>query len=227
MGILKDLFTIGKGKASEAGQAIVDANLPTILDQQLRDANKEIESATTSLRSVMATAKEESTKLNALEDQQKEYSANIQSCLEKGREDLAREVAARLATVETQITSQKALVDNLNDQVTKLKANLHKAESNLTQIQSQASVAKAQLAVNKAREATTSSIGGTNSALASAAASLERINQKASHDAASMDAADELASERNGDDLTEKLRQAGVVSGGEASVDDILSRFKK
>lgn len=227
MSILKDLFTGIRGKASEAGEAIVDANLATIIDQQIRDAKKEIDNATASLRNVMATASEETAKLNDLQAKVNEKNAMIQKCLDSNHEDLAREVATQLVTLKAELTAKQDLVNNLNTQVTSLKTNLHKAEENLAHIQSQAEVTKAQQSVNQARAATTASLGGSNSALASAADSLKRMNERATHQAAEMDAADQLVSEKNGDDLDAKLKAAGIMPGNTESVDDILAGFKK
>jgi phage shock protein A len=227
MGILGNLFTLGKGKVSDIGDAIVDANLPTILNQSIREGQEAIDKARTAVTNIVGQQAVASKKLSDLKDKAAEYNANIQKAIDTGHADLAREVAARLGPLEAEIASQQKAVDAFSQTADKLRGNLKKAEDNLKQIRSQADVARAVDAANKAREATTMATSGANSQIASAASALERLNARNASTEARLNAAEQLDSEASGDDLEKRLQAAGISSGGAASADDILARFKK
>ena len=54
MTILKKLFTALKGGAREAGEAIVDANSIRIFEQEIRDAEHQLQKAKSDLTEVIA-----------------------------------------------------------------------------------------------------------------------------------------------------------------------------
>jgi phage shock protein A len=227
MSILKDLFSIGKGKVSEVGDAIVDANLPTILAQSIREGEEAIGKARNAVTDVVGQQSVAASKLADLKGKATTYNANIQKAIDTGHEDLAREVATRLGPLEAEIAAQQSAVDALTTTADKLRGNLKKAEDNLKQIRSQADVARAVQAANAARAATTTATTGANSQIANAAGALKRLNDKNARDEARLNAAESLDAESTGDDLEKRLQDAGISSGGTSSADDILARFKK
>lgn len=227
MSILKDLFSIGKGKVSDVGEAIVDANLSTILNQNIREGEEAIVRARTAVTTIVGQQSVAASKLADLKGKATTYNANIQKAIDTGHEDLAREVATRLGPLEAEIAAQQKAVDDLTATATKLRGNLAKAEDNLKQIRSQADVARAVDAANKAREATTMATSGANSQIASAAGALKRLTDRNAATEARLNAAEQLDAESSGDDLEKRLQAAGISSGGTSSADDILARFKK
>lgn len=223
--ILQKLFTLGRGKVTEAGQSVVDSNAQAILDQEIRDARTQADAARRELAQIMATNKLEGVKLEDIKKKQAECSDQIKACLAKGQSDLAREVAERLAHIEADLVRQQALVETYTRNIQTLRTNVSRSEEKIRQVEQQADLARAAASVIRAQQATSSASSGVNSALGNASESLKRLQDKQAHESARLDAAAEIEAEAEGTDLDRKLADAGIVKPSTASVDDILARF--
>src|SRR5690606_4146841 len=96
MSILAKIFTLFRGTANEAGQAVVDKNAIRILDQELRDSTSELAKSKDELTKVMAQRQLSANRGSALLAKRREYEGYVKGALGKGDEALAREVAVKL-----------------------------------------------------------------------------------------------------------------------------------
>lgn len=227
MSILKKLFTAVRGAATEAGEAIADNQALRILDQEIRDADNELRNAKDSLAQVMAKRKRAEAKVEDLAKTIADYESSAVKALEQGNEDLAREVAERIAQLEGERNTEQALVDEFRGSERHLKDVISKTEANLKRLKQQVETVKATEAVQKAQSAVAARHSGANSSMRSALDSLERLKERQAERAARFEAAQELAEAETSDDLDAKLAKAGITSGGGASADDILARLRK
>ena len=223
--IWQKLFAAVRGAATEAGEAMVDNQALRILDQEMRDARTQLDKARESLTSVMAEEMSVKRKVNQLQRQIEEHEGYATRALEKGDETLALDVASKIAEFSNELEANEQLLRGYTANVTQLKQTIAETERNIKAMQREVSVVKSTEAVQKANAAVAAKSSGSDSALRSATASLERIKAKQQRRSDRMKAAMELQKESSGADLQERLKAAGIVSGG-ASANAVLERLK-
>lgn len=226
MGILSKIFTAMRGHASEAGEAIVDANALTIMDQEIRDADNEMRKSRDNLATVMAKRQLSADKLAAKQAKIKEYGGYIQAALGRNDEALATEVAAKLADLEGEVVTEEGLVKEYDESITSLKKSILEAEDRIKRLKVKVDVVKARQHVIQAQRAASTANVGANSRVGAALESLDRIQNRQAEQSAKIKAADQLAREGTTAGLEDRLRQAGITPGA-ASAQDVLARFRK
>jgi len=225
MAILAKMFTALRGGATEAGQAVVDHQALRILDQEMRDAEKDLAEAKSQLAEVMAQRKgveREVARLRAAVAEHEDYAAKA---LDKGDETLANEVCERIAHYEDELNLQEQAHTQYDNGVNQLKRSIKSTERNIAAMKRQVSMVKATEKVHKASAAANARFAGTNTSLSSATDSLERIKKRQQERTDRMEAAASLAKEEDGGDLDQRLKDAGIVSGG-AKGSDVLDRIR-
>lgn len=225
MSLLSKLFTLLRGGATEAGQAVVDANALRILDQEIRDAGNELTRSKEELTKVMAQRQLLAGKNTDRAAKKLEYEGYIAGALRKGDEALAREVAERLATLENDLGTDSQTLAQYDASIGALKGAITQTERKLTRVKQQIDTVKATEAVQRAQGAIASRHSGANGKVGTALDSLERIQAKQAERGARMQAAAQLESESGDGDLDKRLASAGLLPQS-ASVDNILERFR-
>lgn len=227
MTVWSKLLSALRGGANEVGEAIVDSQALRILDQEIRDADVELRKSREALASIMARHRLAQERVEKGAAQVAEYEQYAIKALEAGNEELAREVAEKIATLENQLEGERAQVAEFAASVAQLRKSVSQAEGSIRQLKQQVDTVKATESVQKAQMAVAQRYGNSKSKLQTAVDSLERIKQRQAERAATMDAAAELASAAAPDDaLDAKLRAAGIKASGN-SVDGVLARLKE
>lgn len=226
MGILSNIFTAIKGHASEAGEAIVDANALTILDQEIREADNEMKKSRDSLATVMARRQLSADKLVAKKEKLKEYEGYVQAALAKNDEALATEVAAKYAELESDVQVEEGLVKDYDDSVTSLRKSINEAEERIKRLKVKIDVVKAREHVIRAQQAASVAGTGANSKVGAALESLDRLQTRQAEQQAKIKAADQMAKDEPDASLEARLQAAGIKPGA-ASAQDVLNRFRK
>lgn len=225
MSLLQKILTLFRGTAHEAGQAVVDANAMKILDQEIRDAGNELLRSKEELTKVMAQRQLLAGKSQDRQGKKAEYEGYIAGALRKGDEALAREVAERLAAIETDLTSDTQTLAQYDGSIGALKTAITETERKLTRVKQQIDTVKATEAVQRAQGAVAARHSGANGKVGTALDSLERIQARQAERGARMQAAAQLESDIGDGDLNTRLANAGLL-GGSTSVDSILERFR-
>ena len=226
MNIWSKMMTALRGGINEAGEAIVDGQALRILDQEIRDASEELKQSKDSLAAIIAREKLAKEKAQTLKNQVEEHEGYALKALEQGNENLAREVAEKMADLETQLAVEQETASSFADNANKLKATIAQTETNLRRLKQQVDTVKATENVQRAQQAVAERHSGSNSKLRTAMDSLERIKEKQALKAATMNAASELAQENMDAGLSEKLAEAGITPSANKA-DDILAKLKK
>lgn len=225
MGVFSKLFTAVKGLFVEAGEAIVDTQALRILDQEMRDAKKHLEEAKENLTKVIAEQMGVEREVNRLKKSIQEYEGYAMQALERGDEKLAGEIAEKIAEQENELEAQQTVLNGYNNNISTLKQTIRNTERNIKTMEREISVVKTTTSVQKASEAAAAKFSGTTTSLRSATDSLERIKQKQQEKSDQMAAALKMQQEESGDNLKEKLKDAGIITGS-ASGKSVLDRLK-
>lgn len=220
---LSKLWTALRGATNEGVEAIVDSQAIRILDQELRDAKKELQLCDQNLTSIMAKRKLAESKVNAIRADIERYSNAAVTANDAGNESLALECAEKVAQLEVDLDTEQELLDGFLKSENSLKLNIKKAKANVQRMEQQIDQVKAQESVHKAQTAVSSRHAGANSKVKTALSSLERIKQKQAQRSAELEAAEELANEESGADLDARLKSAGISPGAKQDGKDKLA----
>ncbi|AEF53179.1 PspA/IM30 family protein [Marinomonas posidonica] len=222
MTIFRKLFTALKGGANEIGEAVVDANAIRILEQELRDSRESVTKAKESEISLLARQKQAVAKSAALTEQIEDYERNVVMALKKENENLALEIADRIAILQSERDQQKSQAQSFGKSALKIRTQIQTAEAQINDLTTQLEQVKATDSVQKAQETIHANILAGKSSVSSAKESLERIKNKQEYFEARIEAAQEMETQF---DLDKKLEEAGISSPQTSAV-SILEEIK-
>jgi len=225
MGFFSKMMTAFSGLGNEMGEAIIDTQALRILDEEMRDAKVHLDQAKENLAKVMAEQMGVEREVKQLRKRINEYEEYVMQALDKGDENLANEIATKIADLENELEAQQSVLDGYNASLTQLKQTIRNTERNIKSMQREISVVKTTEKVQEASSAAAAKFSGSNTALRSATDSLERIKKRQQKRSDQMTAAMQMQQEESGDDLQDKLRKAGIVKGN-ASSNAVLERLR-
>ena len=224
MSMLAKLSALFRGAAHEAGQSVVDANALKILDQEIRDADSAQGKARDDLASLVARRRMAENEIRSFGDQIAKYESSARTALAQGKTDLAREVAQRIAELETEIGTRGPLIENMKAAETRLRTAIATTDQKIETLRREIDIVKVNESVQKAQTSVALQSAGAQSRIGSAADSLQRIKQRQAVQEERLRAGQELEDKRTGADLDAKLKDAGILPG-HASADDVLARL--
>ena len=224
MGLGK-LWTALRGASNEAVEAIEDTQAIRILDQELREAHKELEQSNISLTTIAAKRKLAENKLGSLNSEITKYTEHAISASNSGEDELAIECANKVAELEVEATTENSIFEQYQANEASLKTNIKKAKNSLRTLTQQIDQVKANAQVQKAHAAATARTTGANSKMNTALSSLDRIKAKQQEAQARIEVAEEMAADESGQSIEAKLKSAGIVSGGQTAGKDKLAEL--
>ncbi|MCJ8313348.1 MAG: PspA/IM30 family protein [Saccharospirillaceae bacterium] len=222
---LRRLWTALRGATNEGLEAVADTQAIRILDQEMRDSKKELQSCDINLTKIMAKRKLAEQKVNSINADVDTYTQHAIAASEQGNDELAIECAEKVEELEHSAETEQSFLDSFLKSEKALKTNIKKAKSNVRKMEQQIDQVKATASVQKAQASVSSHHSGATSKVKTALDSLERIKAKQAQRSAELDAAEELAGEESGSDLEKKLKNAGIKSGGTTSGSDKLAQL--
>ncbi len=225
MTVWNKLVTALRGAAHEAGEAVTDSQALRILDQEIRDADNDLNKSKEALAEIMAKQKLASTQLQSTHAKLGEYEGYALKALEANDDALALEVAGKVAVLETQRDEEESQVAAYTRSVEQLRSAIQTAQSNIKRLKQQADTVKATESVQRAQATVAGRYTGSQSRVQNALDSLERIKQKQAERGARMESAAELAQDGQEDALDAKLRAAGITPNA-GNAHSVLERLK-
>lgn len=210
MSVIKKIVTLLRGSARELGESIVDANGVRIYEQEIVDARNAVTQAKAELAGVMAKEMQSAREIERTRSEVERLENLAVEALEKQKEDLAEEVAAKVAEQEAELERQTQLHADYALQSSRLKDLIKSAENKIREHERAIQMAKATESVHKATQSISESVGVTGSKLASAKESLERIQKRHEDFTDRMAAAEALERETGTKSLEIKLAEAGI-----------------
>ena len=224
MSIFKRIFKIGEAKANTIVDALEKPEL--MLDQAIRDKEKQIKEAKRAVQECIATERQTKALLDRDLADKATWEKKAESALQAGNEDLALKAIARAsehekkaAALQPNWQSQRTSVDTLKQDIFKLEDEIAEFKRNKDFIiaQSKASETKKQIYEAKAK---IQKGNGADDLMA-------RMKAKAERSAFEADAAKEIAETYGGGDSLEKeFESLGEVSAN-AEVQKKLAALKE
>ena len=203
---------------------MVDANALKILDQEIRDADNAQGKARDDLAGLVARRRMAENEMKSFGDQIGKYESSARTALGQGKTDLAREVATRIAELETEIGNRGPMIENMKTAEARLRTAIATTDQRIETLRREIDIVKVNDSVQKAQTSVALQSAGAQSRIGSAADSLQRIKQRQAINEEKLRAGQELEDKRTGADLDAKLKEAGILPG-HASADDVLARL--
>ncbi|MEC8678333.1 MAG: PspA/IM30 family protein [Candidatus Margulisiibacteriota bacterium] len=225
MTILKKLFTALKGGAREAGEAIVDANSIRIFEQEIRDAEHQLEKAKSDLTEVIAKEMQTARKVDSLVRDINKHETYTKQALDKNDEELALKIAEKISEFQNELEIQKDAQSKFAAHAQRLKSMIKKTTAVLSDLQRQLVMVKTTESVQKATKAITSNYASGSSKLLTAKESLDRIKKKQQDLDDRITAGETLDADLNGENLEERMKEAGIIQD-DNKAQEILDRLR-
>ncbi len=210
MSVIAKILTLLRGSARELGESVIDANATTIYEQEIVDARNAIMKAKGELTGVMAKEMQSARELERLKLEIGRLEGLALEALEKEKEDLAQEVAVKVADTEAEFEAQTRAHANYALQIGNLKNLIKSAEEKVREHEREVAMARTTESVYKATRSIADNIGTSGSKLVNARESLERIKSRHQDFADRMVAAEALEKETGTKALEMKLAEAGI-----------------
>jgi phage shock protein A len=226
MSILKNLMTALRGNVSNAGEAIVDHQAITILEQEIRDGKDSIAKSYVAIRNLKAEAIKLQADVSDIDEDIVGYTAKAKQLVSEDKMDLAQKTAQRVADLTNKKVGVKENADNLTQQVDTLLAKVKAFETQLQQDQIDLEQLKTFEAVHKVQQQIVSSTPTVNSDRKRIERAKSRVKQRQENVEAKMAADDWMGHATKADDLDSQLAAAGIGETG-TSADDILASLSK
>ena len=109
MSVLKKIITAVRGGAREVGEFVVDANGTRIFEQEIKDAETHLRKAKQDLTDVMAKQMQAGRKVASTKNEISEHEDYAGQALEKNNEELALEIAEKIAQLEIDLGEQETV----------------------------------------------------------------------------------------------------------------------
>jgi len=219
----KMIVALGGG-ANHGSDAVIDAKALQILDQEIRDASEELNTARDRLASLITEHKTAEEKISNLKADITKNEGFIIAALDKNDEELAREIAIRVADFEDSLEIETKTAIEKKQDVETAQRSIVSADRQLRQFKHQIETVKATEAVQRALKVLAERNNGQNSKPMTARDSLARIHKKQKQSDAKINRASKLTLSTSDTLLDRKLRDAGITGGKSAK--DVLARLK-
>lgn len=206
MSVWRKLVTAVKGGANEAAEAVVDANLMRILDQEMREAKAAISKARDE-KSRMAGNR--IVKEKAVAEMMSEIERRTEAARrakQQGDEALAVEIIESVLKLRDKVEADQALADQYRQTEDGMDAALKQSQTRVETLQRKIETAKANEALIAAQKASAINTTSSGDRLSNAMASLEKLEQRQAHQQAMLTAADEEARQLSGESLEDKIK---------------------
>ncbi len=225
MSILSKIMTAVRGGARGVGELVVDANGTRIFEQEIQDAKTHLNKAKHDLTDVMAKQMQAGRKVESLKKEVEEHEGYAGQALEKGNEELALEIAEKIATLEADLTEQEEVHKSFSTHANRLKDLVKKTERQIKEYERQLTMVKTTESVQKASATITDNFSSSSSRILSAKDSLDRIKKRQQDNFDRLSAAEDLEAENSEKGLQDKMNAAGIGETA-TTASSVLDRIK-
>jgi phage shock protein A len=225
--MFKTILTIVRGRQAEAVEAFADANVMTLLDQQIRDAAADLDSARRALAIARAQDSAEATRIESLKVKIADLEQRAVAALGSEREDLASQAAEAIAGLEIDVAAAIEARASFTRECDKLSRVTGDAERRFAELDRGRRGARAAEAIRRLRSRGAQNFGGGESALRDAEATLRRLRDRQIEDEAATCAIEAIEGSSGAGRIAEKLEAAGFGEQTKPTGKSVLERLKQ
>ncbi len=208
MSILKKIATVFRGKANEAGEAFVDANIQTTLDQEIRDEANRIQKFKGEIAKVGGSVRGLEREVKELTGKKEQAIAAMKSKHTNGDKEGAQKLMEYVQEeLNPELTPKEEQLASMSETLEKLKRNLKASERNHKAAERRVSIEKAKLVSNKLTEEAVASAVSHNSKSSTINSTLDRLEAKNTQKSDTLAALEEMEQESKGTNLDDLLKE--------------------
>jgi phage shock protein A len=211
--MFKTVLTLFRGSVAAAGEELEGRNALLILDQQMRDAAVAVERAKRTLALAIAQDQQEGRRLDATNARIADLELRATAVLDGGREDLAREAAESIATLEADRDAAMTARTLFASEISRLKRHVASAEARITELDRGRRIARASEAVRALRRGGVEAARPYESTLLEAEGTLKRLRERQQEAQAADRALTEIVATNGPLATAEKLAEQGLGPG--------------
>jgi phage shock protein A len=223
--MLKTIITLVRGAAFRAEEEFTDRSALLILDQQIRDAAAGIERAKRALAIAIAQDEAEGKRLETTLTRIADLEERAIAALNGTNEELAAEAAEAIAVMEADRDAIREARATFGREIAGLKASVRKSAQRLAELERGRRIALAAESVRRLKTGHGLATPTGTAALADAEATLRRLRDRQTEDAAA-DVAYETF-DANPVGVAEKLEAAGFGKRTRPTAASVLERLKQ
>jgi phage shock protein A len=223
--MFKAVLTLFRGSVAAAGEELEGRNALLILDQQMRDAAVAVERAKRTLALAIAQDQQEGRRLDATNARIADLELRATAVLDGGREDLAREAAESIATLEADRDAAMTARTLFASEISRLKRHVASAEARITELDRGRRIARASEAVRALRRGGVEAARPYESTLLEAEGTLKRLRERQQEAQAADRALTEIVATNGPLATAEKLAEQGFGPRLKSTADDVLARL--
>jgi len=219
MSVFNRLFKIGEAKVNKVVDGMEKPEL--MLEQAIRDKEKQISDVKKSVMSVIATERQTKSMLDSEKSEKQTWEKKAEAALKAGREDLAVKALNRVTEHENKVTSldgtwktQRENVEKLKQEIVKLEEELAEFRRNKDFIIAQSKTAEVKKEIYEAKAKIHNDRKADDL--------MARMKAKAERSAHEASAAEEMAEMTTGDSLEKEFEEIGAT----ASSDDVQKKLE-
>lgn len=223
MSVWGKLITAFKGHANNAAEAVHDANLMTILEQEVREAKDAISAAKDEKARMAANRRLKERSVGELMGEIERRTEAARTAKGQGDEALAVEIIESILKLRDKAEADQALFDQYKATEERMDSTIRQSENKIETLQRKMESAKANEALIKAQKAASTNTTASDGKLASAVDSLSRLEQRQAEQQAILEAAEEEARLESGADLEAKIK--ALENPGRSDVQALLEKL--
>jgi len=225
--MFEKLFTAARGIASKAGEAVIDANALTILEQEIRDATVVHRRSRNDLATLMAHEMAARRAVDRTQSELEKRTDQTRQALEKDDVTLAEDLANQVVGLEDELNRQKQRLEDQRARVRRLRDAVRKIETRLARLRQSLVQARDTNLVHRAQRTSRNDVSDISSAVSAAEESLARLSTLQEEEDDRLTALDTLDAEDRGDDLADRLQSAGITANDAERQTDVLNRIRE
>jgi len=225
--MFKVLLTLFRGSVAAAEQEVVDRSALLILDQQIRDAGGALDRARRALGVAIAQDEAEGKRLDSTLARLADLEERASAALAAGRDDLATEAAEAIALMEADRDAIRQARATFAAEAAQLKTAVANATHRLADLERGRRIAQAAEAVRRLKAGCGTPGSVANTALADAEATLKRLRERQSEDAAAEAALESLDPAKSSGAVASRLEAAGFGRRTRPTAADVLERLRR
>jgi phage shock protein A len=224
--MLKTIVTLFRGAAFRAEEGFADRSALLILDQQIRDSAAGIERAKRALAVAIAQDEAEGKRLETTLARIADLEERAVAALGGGSDELATEAAEAIAVMEADRDATAEARATFAREIAGLKTAVRRSGQRLSELERGRRIALAAESVRRLKTGHGFGNPGGATALTDAEATLRRLRERQTEDAAA-DNAYEAFDTANPASVAEKLEAAGFGKRTRPTAADVLARLKQ
>jgi len=224
--MFKTLVTLVRGNIAAAGEDLEGRTALQLLDQQMRDAAAAVERAKRMLALAIAQDQQEGRRLDATHTRIADLEVRATAALDGGREDLARQAAGSIATLEADRDAALTARALFATEIGRLKRQVAGAEARISELDRGRRIARASEAVRSLRRGGVEAARPYEATLPEAEHTLKRLRERQLEAQAADEALIEIDAASGPIAIAERLAEQGFGPRLKSTTDDVLARLK-